>query len=380
MQNGKIYRAVFVLLTLAATGTSFFETNAAEQVAGGDVVIKDRVIEEDLLAAGSSVLVQAEVRGDTAIAGSNLTLTAPVGGYLLAAGNNVVINGSVGNDLWAAGNNVNINSTVGDNAMLAGNTVTLRPESSIAGDARIAAGTVVIQGPVRGDLLVSGGNVEIASEVGGNVEANVGHLRVLPGTVVRGNLVVNGTTPPEISPEAQVIGRVEFHQTNTGNSWLNWLGWWLFCFLVLLATGIVVLLLSRVWAARVATQISSKPLKTILAGVIGLIVGPIVIVILAITGIGIAIALVLLAIYCVFAILAAVYFAYTAGGWLLGLANRSEASPWLRMILGALAVSLFISLPWVGWLIQLLVLIFGFGALMLERWDLRRQLGREGWA
>ncbi|MGD9562546.1 MAG: hypothetical protein AB7F88_10605 [Pyrinomonadaceae bacterium] len=380
MRNARTYTAIGALLTLVAAGFWFCETDAEAQATGSDTVISDKVVDGDWLAAGSNVQIQAEVKGDATVAGSIVKVTAPVGGYLLAAGSDVVVSGSVGNDLWAAGSNVTVGSAIGDNAMLAGATVTLQPTSLVAGDARIGAGRVRIQGPVGGDLMVSGRDVEIASEISGNVEANVGQLRVLPGSIIRGNLIVNGATPPEISPEAQVLGKVDFTSTDTGNSWLSWLSWWFFYFLVLLATGVVMLLISRVWAGRVATQINSKPLKTLLAGLIGLIVIPIIIVVLAITVIGLGVALVLLAIYFVFAILAAVYVAYTAGGWLLGLAKYPEASPWPRMIIGALVVSLLVSLPWVGWLIQLVVLILGFGAVMLERWDLRRQLGREGWA
>lgn len=370
--------AALAIVLLLAAGPLAYSSTA--QTSGDAVVITERVAGKDLLAGGSDVQVNAEVVQDAIVAGQSVTVNGPVGGYVMAAGRNVAVNGSVGNDVWAAGSTVTVAGEVRDGVRLAGSTVTLGPDSSVAGNARIAAGTVSIQGPIARDLFVSGGNVEIGSAIGGSVTANVGRLKVLPGAVISGDLIVKGTTPPEVSPQAQVLGQVKFEQTDTGSTWLGWLGWWVFCFLVLLATGVVLLLISKVWAARVATQINSKPLKTLLGGIIGLIVGPIIIVLLAFTAIGFVLALVLFAVYCVFAVLAAVYVSYTAGGWLLGLAKRPEASPWLRMIIGALVVSFLASLPWIGWVIQLIVLIFGFGALMLERWDLRRQLSNEGWA
>jgi hypothetical protein len=37
------------------------------------------------------------------------------------------------------------------------------------------------------------------------------------------------------------------------------------------------------------------------------------------------------------------------------------------MAVGALAVSLLMSLPWIGGIVQLIVLLIGFGALVLEQ-------------
>jgi hypothetical protein len=39
-----------------------------------------------------------------------------------------------------------------------------------------------------------------------------------------------------------------------------------------------------------------------------------------------------------------------------------------------LIVSFFMSLPWIGGIVQLIVLMIGFGALVLERRDSRRGL------
>jgi hypothetical protein len=46
-----------------------------------------------------------------------------------------------------------------------------------------------------------------------------------------------------------------------------------------------------------------------------------------------------------------------------------------RLAAGALVVASFASLPWIGWLVQLLVLVSGLGALILERKELRTQFG-----
>lgn len=377
MKNIKIYPVILIALAVTCAGLWFNKTYASERITGNNVVVKDRVVEEDLLVAGSNVRIQAEIKGDLAVAGSEVNITAPVGGYVLAAGSNVSINSSVGNDLWAAGSNVTINNSVGDNAMLAGNTVNLSPEASIRSDASIAGNTITVKGRVEHNLKLAASEAQIGSEIGGNVEADVERLIILPGAVIRGNLIVHGSHPPEISPEAQVLGQTEFRPREQRSPWLSWLFWWIYGFLALLITGFAVLLLSKVWANRVAQTFIGKPLYSLLAGLLALILVPVVIVLLAITVVGIPLALIFLAFYCTVLILSCVFAAYLVGDRLLSLMNRPQASPWLRMTVGALVLSFAASLPWLGWLVQLLILLIGFGALFLERWNIRQHLRSE---
>jgi|SoiMethySBSTD1v2_1073268.scaffolds.fasta_scaffold4486669_2 hypothetical protein len=50
------------------------------------------------------------------------------------------------------------------------------------------------------------------------------------------------------------------------------------------------------------------------------------------------------------------------------------------MALGALIVGVCVSLPWIGWLDQSLILLIGFGALMLDQRDLTLRLRAQGLA
>jgi hypothetical protein len=50
------------------------------------------------------------------------------------------------------------------------------------------------------------------------------------------------------------------------------------------------------------------------------------------------------------------------------------------MIVGALAVVTCVSLPWIGWLVQLLALLIGFGALALDQRGFALRLRAQGLA
>jgi hypothetical protein len=50
------------------------------------------------------------------------------------------------------------------------------------------------------------------------------------------------------------------------------------------------------------------------------------------------------------------------------------------MAIGALVVGACVSLPWVGWLVQSLTLLIGFGAVVLDQRDFARRLRAQGLA
>jgi hypothetical protein len=377
-------KAMWILIAVAAItliGLFWWSAFRSTPTDSGDVTVAlGSDVDGDLVVAGRNVNVQKEIKGDLTAAGANVTMVGPVQGYVMAAGSNVNINGAVGNDLWAAGANVNVNAPVTDNVRLAGNSVILQPQASVGRDAYLAGNSVEVLGRVERNLLVNATETRLSSEVGGSVRSRTGVLKVLPGAVIRGDLVVRSPTPPEISQGAQVLGRVQYDQERGGRGWslMNWLWQWLFMFLVLLILGSATIALSAWWTRRIADKITRQPGYALLAGLVGLILIPLICALLAITVIGIPLAIVLFALYCVALLLSGVFVSYLVGGWLLGRLKRPETSPYVRLAAGALVVAFFASLPWVGWIVQFLVLIIGLGALILERRDYWRGLPVEG--
>jgi len=345
---------------------------ATKQGKFGDVtILEGGGADGDLVIAGRTINVQSEIKGDLAAAGSNITITEPVLGYLMAAGSNVNIIGSVGNDLWAAGANVMVNAAVADNAMLAGRTVSLQPKASVKGDASIAGLSVELLGSVERNLKLAAAKASLSSEIGGSVDAHVRSLKLMPGAVIHGDLRVHGPNPPEISPEAKVLGLVDYQQEEAGRGWnlMNSLGRWVFIFLGISILGAATIVFSALWAQRIADKITRYPWPSILTGFLGLVLIPLVCLILAMTVIGIPLAMVFFALYVVALLLSGVFVSYLVGGWLLTRMKRPSSSPYTRLLLGAVVIALLASLPFVGWIFQLLILMSGLGALLLERRD-----------
>jgi hypothetical protein len=375
------------ILALALVGISQDRRPGEAREASGETVTMpaSETVNEDLHVAGRTVQTHARVNGDVAAAGERVELSGPIRGYVLAAGREVDIGGPVGDDVWAAGANVTVSAPVADNAMLAGGTVTLTSAARVGQDAQIAGGKLDLRGPIGRNLRLAASEARLASEVRGSVQAHVERLSLLPGAVIRGNLDVYGPNAPQISPAARVLGRVDYHPTaarqhpSGGPGW-GWLGGWLYGFVSLLILGSAFLWLSQVWTDRVAEMITLRPGASILTGLVGLIVVPIVSLPILLTLVGAPLALLLMAIYSVIWLLSGVFVAYWLGRWLLGLKGHREASPFARLAAGAAVLTFFTAFPWIGWLVRLVVLMLGFGALVLERRDLLLRLRAQGLA
>lgn len=341
---------------------------------------------EDVFTAGQTVDIKGEgATGDVAAAGANVTVSGDVRGYVMAAGANVNVNAPVGNDLWAAGANVVINNSIADNAIIAGSSVVIEPTGSVGHDARIAASSADVRGRIARNLNIAAANALISSEIGGDAEVYAENLTLNPGAIVRGNLIVHSPNEPVVSPQAQILGRLDYRKTesnqgSTANAFGNWLGNWLLTFLWIAVLGLAAVWFSPVWTNRVAEMLKANTGKSFLVGLIVMLLVPIVFIILLVTVIGLPLAFLLGALSVAVFLLSGAFISYFVGDWFLRQIKRWENSNWLKIVFGALLVTFVMSLPWLGGLAKLAVMFFGVGAFLLERRDLFGKMRQQGLA
>jgi hypothetical protein len=332
------------------------------------------------MTAGRRVEVEAPVEGDVAAAGSEVRIAGPVDGYVMSAGRTVRLDGRIGNDLWAAGETVDVDGEIGNNAVAAGRTIHLRPGAVVGHDAHLAGNTVTTEGRIERNLTIGAATAEIGGNVGGAVEARADRVRVLPGAVIQGDLIVRAPKPPEIASDAKVIGEVRYEKVRAGGGWLSWPWLWLASFGAIVILGVPALALWPAWPRRVARTLRLRFGRSLLAGLAVLLLVPLVVAALAITVVGLPLAAVLFAIYVAVLLLSAVFVAYRIGDWLFDRARWRKGGSWGRLLLGALVVSLGVSAPVIGWLLIPAIVITGAGALVLERRDFRSDLLATGLA
>lgn len=319
--------ALFVLLVVlgAVPGTAAGATETGEVV-----IVREGETVNDLTAIAGTVIVQGTVNGDlTAIAG------------------NVHIAGTVNGDVEAMAGNVRITGSVVGGVTVFGGNVLVGESGTIGRTLDAAAGEVEINGTIQGDATIGAGRISLgpAALITGNLEYNAGSLERHPESRVTGS-----------------IERVESADVAGGPLAPNW-ATSLYGFLTTLLLGVILLLAFPRFSRRVATRVADDPLTSGGVGLVALIVGPILLVLLAITIIGIPLALLGAFLFALLVWIGNLYGIYSVGGWLLSFADVDNR--WVALLFGLLLVALLSPIPLVGGIVQFLLLLLGLGALLL---------------
>ncbi|WP_135827689.1 polymer-forming cytoskeletal protein [Halorussus halobius] len=301
--------------------------------------------------SGGTVTVEADetVDGDLTAFGGTVVVRGTVDGNLTAAAGNVLVAGQVNGDLEAFAGNVRINGTVTGDASAVGGNVFLDEGGRVDGALEAGAGNVVVEGEVGGDARLGAETVTVgpSAVVGGDL-AYGGDLDLADGASVAGEVREESNVNPDVGP--------------VGGTLPGWVSW-AYGLLANLVLGAIAVLAFPRFSDGLADRVAGDPLRSGGVGLLLLVGVPVLLVLLAISLVGIPLALVGAFAYAFVLWLGYVYGAFAVGTLLLGLADA--ANRWLALAVGLVAVSLVGIVPVVGGLVEFAVLLLGLGALAL---------------
>jgi len=252
---------------------------------------------------------------------------------LIAIGQTVVIDAAVQGDLFVAGQSVEINAPVGGNLFAGASSLKLN--STVAQDAFVAAGNLTIseQGRIAKDLysLLGAPAEKLKDKVGGKI--------VIP-------------SPTKVPTTGQRV-----RDTAVAG-------------LTLLFTGIVLLRLFPKTVKAMAENLLPHWGKNFLAGIVALIVTPIVAGFLVLSSIGAAVGLILLALWFWELYVALVVATYRIGQLIL----RKHPNELVQYAAGVALISAISFLPGIASTVKLVLVVFGLGSIILVKYQLYREL------
>ena len=340
----------------------------------GESVTQRGHVQEDLYLAGSSVTVDAQAEGDVSVAGGRVTIENNINNDVMAVGGTVELRAKVKDDARLAGGEVTVAGDIGDELLAVGGTVVVTPEARIGGRAWLAGGTLEIDGRVAKSLKAAGNKIVIGGEIMGDADVVGEHIEIAPGAIIHGHLNYRSPNQAKIDPGARIVGAVIMTPLEAPPAAARGahVGGFVFKLLALFVTATVLVLLFPTFSTRAARGVRKAPWVALGLGLAVLASGPLVIVVLMLTLIGIWLALIVLALYLVLLLLGyltAVLFLADAG--LARLRRAEEPSPGWRLT--AIAVTLLVLgllrlIPLLGGLIGFLLLLFGLGALTRALW------------
>jgi cytoskeletal protein CcmA (bactofilin family) len=360
------------LLVLAAPSAAM-----AAEVRNGTtaVVAPGETVNDDLFATGQTVTVAGRVTGDVFATGQTVVITGTVDGDLIAAAQQVVVDGMVNGNVRAAGAVVTVNGRVGHSVTGLAQQVNVSSSGSVDGSLVAAGETVSAFGPVGRGITAGGGTLQLGGPVGGKVLAWANTLSLGPTTRIAGDLEYRSENQAEI-PSGTVAGRVQYdpierqpRQAPLLNGLFDFGGLvWLAGSAIL--GGLVIVLAPRA-SARAVELGRQQPLPTFGLGLLALCVVPVAILLIAVTLVGIPLALAVGALYWLGLMLAWPAMGLLVGTELARRVRRGAPMPVLgALLVGLIVLHLVTHLPILGGLVAFLGLAFGLGliAQSFRRW------------
>jgi cytoskeletal protein CcmA (bactofilin family) len=333
---------VAVLLLSTVTGVT-----AAQSVQGASSTI---VVEEDetvssINALAGSIVVRGTVTGDVSGAAGTIHVTEDgrVAGSISGAAGDVRIDGIVEGDVSAGTGNVQVTET-----------------ATIGGDVNIGAGYVRINGRIDGDVRVGAETILLGpdADIGGEFRYDAIQFTQDPAATVAGGVVEDSNL--------RDIGAF------TLPSWVTW-GYSLLANIVL---GVVLLTLFPAFSARLTGRVSDEPAITGGIGLLTLVGAPILLALIAITIIGIPLAIFGAIAFGLAIWVGVVYGQYAVGAWVLRRAGRDDR--WLALVVGLVGFAILGAVPVLGGFLVFGALLLGLGALVLGLRDSFRTRRRSG--
>ena len=320
----------------------------------------------DLYAAGESVEIVGRLDGDLVAAAQRIQTTGPIDGDLFAAGRTVDIRGPVGDSVRVAAEQLTVAATIDGDLVAAVNRLNVFDGARITGGVLAAGAFVQIDGTVDGDVRAGGGEVVIGGTVGGSANLRADRITLTPGARIDGDLDYQARTP--LSPEetARVGGIVRFDERVDDGITSGSVLFWSWQTAAALLSGLLAVALFRRPVRQLVSAIAGETTVGTLLGFAAFLIVPAASVLAMVTLVGLPVGLATVLLFVMALYVAKLPVAVWAGGRLLAVAGRPDASPYAAMAVGILVLYVLFAIPYLGWLFWLIVTWLGLGAMVLS--------------
>ncbi len=359
---------IFSIFTIQTAGAVVLET-------GENVVITQNILDDAYIVAGNAN-IEAEVYGDLYILGGSVTVNSTIKEDLVIGGGKVTVIGDVMGDLRIAGGQVSVYGNVGDDIVVAGGQVDIGKGSTVGGSLVSGAGMLTVDGNIKEDIRGGMGGLFLNGTVGKDVIVTVeDSLVISENAKIKGDLKYSSLIEATI-PENVVSGEIAFNKFER-ESILEDLTYIFFVQKILsfisslILAGLLIFFASK--ALMKAAKITRENIfRAFGVGLLTVIVAGIACIILMITVVGIPIGLIMLATFVIILYLSKIFVSVWLAGYVLNY-NKKVLPSRLKLFLWAsvaiLAYYLVGMIPYVGWVVNLVLFLIGVGTIVLMKME-----------
>ena len=330
------------------------------------------IVDDTFVAFGRTVRIDGEVTGDLIAFAQSIEINGAVLGDIYAFGRTIEVDGRVGGGFGGFGQVIRIGDSIGQSVYGFGQSIRSSRDATIEGDlfafgentnvggsigrnVTVFGSTLTISGEVKRDVTFGGqlATVQSSASIGRNLDVGLPdeeNLSVHSAATIAGETIVDFPQPDQEEEEEDGMLSV----------WnIAWTALWL---VTAFLSGLLLL-----WAIPALRRVPLDSLTGILTsaglGFVLVTATPVLAVVLAVTLIGLPAGLVIAAAWALSLYVSKIVVAHFLGSALLRPKQRDIRSLLLPLLAGLVVVLIAVSLPYVGWVINLLLVIIGLGAM-----------------
>lgn len=360
------------------------------------------VINGNVFSNMGQVNIVGDVNGNVETNMGEVLISGNVGGDVKARMGEVIVDGSVGGNLTADLGAAKVGGTIGGNIDSGFGELIIN--GAVAGNVNSKGGTVIINGIVEGDVILDQGVVELGPEavVTGQIYIGKGLIRKADTAIVGSVEISEELTVSELQKSAnnegyrfdgvdgnfveniieEVTGTIDraVREVRFMPQMSRTRHWPFFQFPVMgsygsIARGVINMLIMFALAAltytlfplqvkAVGSAVSMKTGPVIGWGILAAVLAIPLMILLAITIIGIPLIIVEIIFLAVAVILGYTGIAHLVGNRVISAASSNPANPLAAIALGVLLIGLISMIPLLGFLVSLAVYILAIGAAL----------------
>jgi cytoskeletal protein CcmA (bactofilin family) len=258
------------------------------------IVGDEQMVTEDQYVTASSGHIEGIIEGDLTIFAGSLTITGDVTGSVtvFSVGSVTVADGArIGGALRGSAGTLHIGGEVGSDVFVGAASIVIDPTGEVGRDLMAFGGAVTARGVVGRDLRGRTMRTDITGEIGGDVDIATQGLDITGTASVGGDVLYRSPAEADIDDGAQINGTVTRLPTR-GNfiygiilslaTVVSLLGF--------LVTGIAALWALRASSSRAVGSVLRRPFRSFLVGLVTVIVAPAIVLLLAMTLVGLPLA------------------------------------------------------------------------------------------
>ncbi len=365
--------AVVILIPTLALGATM---KVGEEIS----IQKGTPLQDNLYLAGATVSVNENVSGDIIAAGGQVIFSQDVADDILIVGGSATIIGNTGGDVRVIGGNVLITGNVGGDLIITGGSVMVSSDVSVQKDLVVAGGQISVDGTVKGDTQIAGGVVTVNGQLLGNLTAIIDEkLTIGNGATIKGILEYTASNAEvlHINEGSLLANEAVFKESGVTTTTITEEGikgfifavvgvFVLFKLLTLIIVSLILVWLFKKFSNSVTKKAILNPLQMLGKGFITLIILPIASILLFITLFGAPLGFVTMLSYGLLLVISSIYAPIIFGAWVSKVVRKDDniIVTWKNVILGILLLALATMIPFIGWIIGLIVFLITLGSIV----------------